>query len=318
MSRYHHLTIFEREKILRLKSQGYSCRLIAGALGRSVSSISRELLRNGGDYSPHEAQQSYLERRKRCVRPFLLQQQPELKKEVRYAIVWLWWSPEQIAHRFHLEGRLPSISTSTIYRAVHNGCLDPALAEQFRMGRRKQGKNKPPPRDDALSIHKRSEAANKRAELGHFEGDLMVMRHTKEYIFTCVDRRSRYLMSCPVASKDAGVVSATVSRLLESVPSTLRKSITFDCGSEFANMPGTARKLGMDAYYCDPGNPGQRGTNENTNGLLRQYFPKHSVTFPLTDESLRQFISLLNLRPRKCLGWRSPYEIFSDQLLHLT
>lgn len=321
MSCYTHLTIEERESILEGKSQGKSIREIAGKTGRSPSTISRELKRNTGNkerYSPSEAERQYHRHRKRCHRTYKLLQ-PELHKMVRWMLVHLWCSPEQVAGRLRLEKYPYPVSTSTIYRGLHNGCLSNTIRQQFRrskeMGKRKGPGKGGSSRPHHRSIHERPEAANDRHELGHLEGDTVRLVGQKAVILTLVDRCSRMLYTALVPSKEATATKKAMRGLLAALPARLRKTLTLDRGSEFALIPDLEQELGITCYFCDPASPRQRATNENTNGLLRQFFPKHSVTFSPQLE-LSHFTALLNLRPRKCLAWHFPLEFLSF-LLHL-
>lgn len=320
MSCYHHLTILEREQILKYDCLGYSMRRICKELNRNVSTISRELKRNKTKkgYSPNTAQRQYCQRRKRCKRKMVLLQCPELRQMVHFCLASLWWSPEQVANRFQSEAYTYQISTSTIYRALENGCLRACTAYSLRIKKKKIGKAKKPRYTKFNSIHQRPEQANSRSELGHFEGDLVIVRKQKKAIFTCVDRCSRYLLADVLIDTDAPSALSSAQNIFAALPTEKRKTITLDRGCEFAAMPLLEDTLGICAYYCDPHSPQQKGTNENMNGLLRQFYPKRSITFPLDKETLSHFVALLNLRPRKCLGWKTPYEVFQNTVLHFT
>lgn len=320
MSCYTHLTTEERESILVGKAQGKSIREIARDTGRSPSSISRELGRNtdkGEGYSPSKAADRYSLRRKRCHRRYKLLE-PELRRMVRWMLVHLWFSPEQVANRLQLEGFPYPVSTSTIYRGLGNGCLSGTIRQQLRRSK-VMGKRKGPGKRGThlRSIHERPQAANDRSELGHLEGDTVMLGRQGTVLLTLVDRRSRMLYTTHTPTKDAPGIQKAMRSLLCTLPADLRKTLTLDRGGEFALIPELEEELGFTCYFCDPASPRQRATNENTNGLLRQFFPKHSVTF-YPHLQLSHFTSLLNLRPRKCLGWRLPFELHSSSLLHFT
>jgi len=234
-------------------------------------------------------------------------------------MVHLWCSPEQVSNRLRVEGYPYSISTSTIYRGLNNGCLSGTIRQQFRaskeMGKRK-GAGKGTKRQYPRTIHERPQTANDRLELGHLEGDTVILSKQNALLLTLVDRHSRMLYTSLVPGKDASTMKAAVKSILSALPPDYRKTLTLDRGSEFASVPELEDELGLICYFCDPASSKQRATNENTNGLIRQFFPKHSVTFS-PHHDLTRFTALLNLRPRKCLGWRSPFEISYDCLLLL-
>ena len=314
MSCYHHLTIEERELLYGFLQNNLSIRKIAEELGRSPSTISRELKRNR-NYLPIQAQKEYRKRRKRCVRKCLLAD-PQLEKTVRFFLSSLYWSPEQIANRLKREGA-QTVSTSTIYRALDQGLLRDTLRYYLRIKYKKHGKAKKNMRCFARKIEDRPEAATGRAELGHWEGDTIVSFRSRTVIATLVDRRSRFLTAGRVPSKDAAEVRSVVVRLLNRTAHPV-KSITFDRGFEFADSAGMENDLDTAVYFAHPHSPWERPTNENTNGLLRQFIPKHTELNNVTDADLSRFVALINLRPRKCLNWSTPFEVFSDQLLHFT
>jgi Transposase and inactivated derivatives, IS30 family len=323
MSCYTHLTIEERESILIGKSQGKGIREIARMIGRNPSTISRELKRNTGvkkRYSPNTAQSRYRKRRRRCHRTYKLAQ-PELRKVVRWMLVHLWCSPEQVAHRLRVENYPYSVSASTIYRGLYNGNLSDTIRQQFRRSK-ELGKRKGPGkggdhRTYHRSIHERPQVANERWEQGHLEGDTVFVRNQNAVILTLIDRNSRMLYTSLLPGRDAMTTKMAMKEMLSALPANLRKTITLDRGSEFALIPDLEEELGIECYFCDPASPRQRGSNENVNGLLRQFFPRHSITFSPHHE-LSRFTSLLNLRPRKCLNWKTPFELSSGFLLHFT
>ena len=315
MSCYHHFNIEERELLYGLLQKGLSLRAIAKELSRSPSSISRELKRNG-KCLPYQAQNNYMRRRKNCGRKCLLSDH-KLEAEVRFFLGHLFWSPEQIAHRFRLEGS-HTISTSTIYRALDKGLLRDTLRYYLRFKYKKIGKSANRAKNRfGRTIDERPEEAGNRTTFGHWEGDTIVSSKSKTVIATLVDRRSRYLMAGRVSCKEAAEVRKVVVNLLKKTHHPVR-SITFDQGSEFSDAAGMESDLNTMVYFAHPHSPWERPSNENTNGLLRQFIPKHRDLGDMTDDELSRFVALINLRPRKCLNWSTPYEVFSDQLLHLT
>lgn len=315
MSCYSHLTIEEREKLYAFTQfpEKMSIRKMAGLIGRSPSTVSRELRRNKGCL-PSQAQKQYLERRKKCVRKAILSN-PDLHEQVHFFLGYLYWSPEEIANRFRMEGKY-RVSTSTIYRALDNGVLQDTLRFYLRIKYKKIGKAKKPVRSCFKhSIEDRPKAADNRSEIGHWEGDTIVGHKSKTVIATLVDRKTRYLVSGRVESKEADKIRKVVVGLLRN---TTTKSITFDQGTEFAEGAKMETELKTKVYYAHPHSPWERPTNENTNGLLRQFIPKRSDLEKVSDEDLKRYVALLNLRPRKCLNWSTPYEEFSQNVLHFT
>ena len=316
MSCYKHLTIEERESLMLFYEQGQSIRQIAKNLGRAPSTISRELRRNPNPYRATTAQKHYRKRRKLCVRRRLLSDL-ELHKSVHFLLGYLWWSPEQISNRLREEGTA-RISTSTIYRALENGDLQDTLRYYLRIKYHKLGKNKEPNKlCFQKSITLRSEAAALRAEPGHWEGDTIRGSCEKDCLVTLVDRYSRILFCMKLPNKESGTVRKAVVSLLTRSELPVR-SVTFDQGTEFTEGKVMEQELGTDIYYAHPRSPWERPTNENTNGLIRQLVPKRSKVSALTVADVDRFVATLNFRPRKCLGWKTPYEVAYDQVLRLT
>ena len=315
MSCYHHLTIEERELLYGFLQKGFSRRKIAKELGRSPSTITRELKRNS-DYLPVRAQERYRSCRKNSIRKRLLAD-PQLEASVRFFLGHLFWSPEQIANRLKAEGA-QSVSASTIYRALDCGLLRDTLRYYLRIKYKTIGKAKKKDRRCfARKIDERPEAAANRAERGHWEGDTIVSHKSRTVIATLVDRQSRFLTAGRIPCKEAAEVRAVVVHLLSKTQYPV-KSITFDQGVEFTDAAGIESDLNTMVYFAHPHAPWERPTNENTNGLLRQFIPKHTDLSNVTDADLSRFVALINLRPRKCLNWSTPYEVFSNQSLHFT
>lgn len=315
MSCYHHLTIEERELLYGFSQKGLGVRAIARELSRSPSTISREIKRNQ-NCLPFQAQDNYMQRRKKCVRKCLLSDS-KLESSVRFFLGHFFWSPEQIAHRLKEEGA-QTVSTSTIYRALDRGLLRDTLRYYLRFKYKKIGKAKKRDRTCyARKIDERPNEAKDRLAFGHWEGDTIVSNKSKVVIATLVDRRSRFLMAGRVSSKEAVEVREVVVRLLKKSNHPV-KSITFDQGVEFSDASAMEKDLDTLVYFAHPHSPWERPTNENTNGLLRQFMPKHSDLGDITDDDLSHYVALINLRPRKCLNWSTPYEVFSNQLLHFT
>lgn len=332
MSHYHHLSISERESIWESVLQGKSLRQIAGELGRSVSTISRELKRNqsGRSYRPSVAQETYKHRRLHSRRRLVLAE-GELRNTVIKLLVEKQWSPEQISHRLALERGKQVISYSTIYRALQCGCMEPKGKRKNRMGRypmqkhlrrkgwRGKGKSRKPLAHIHQTIDERPKAAQNRKQFGHWEGDLVYSSFHKVYIVTLVERHSRYLLTGTSKTKQPEEIAETICALLKPLPAQKLRTITLDRGTEFSLHSKITQQIPNAAFFfAHPHSPWERGTNENTNGLLRQYIPKRTYKVPFSQDLLREFTDKLNHRPRKCLGWKTPFEVFSRKVLHLT
>ena len=332
MSHYHHLTIEERESLWEMRHEGKSIREIGRALGRSPATICRELKRNSdqGEYRPSRAEEKYRKRRKKCGAKKLLVKNKELAETVRELIGDQQWSPEQVVNRLELEGNI-RISLNTIYRALKSGILEPKGQRRKQKGRyplerNLRQKNRPNGGKrgktmfhDAPTIHERPQAANDKSEFGHLEGDTVYCKKEKTWFVTLVDRKSLFLWTACCRSKYEEDMTNTMTDLLSSLPEGLCKSVTLDRGSEFLCYKKVSANLGdLPFFFADPMSPWQRGLNENTNGLLRQYVPKNSYKVPFSPELLVQFTNKLNLRPRKSLGWRTPFEVLFGKVLHST
>lgn len=335
MSHYHHLSICEREKILVLRTEGKSLREIARRIGRSVSTVTRELTRNSHSkqgYSAVEAEKKYRDRRKKCKRHRLLSN-VELYLLVKRLFLEEQWSPEQIANRLVQENSVFQISYPTIYRAIYAGMFD--TAEQWRSNgnrgavRKLRHRGKTRRRKGTIEtrgkivvsnrIQERPQEAEQRRVIGHWEADTVAGKTGSACLVTITDRCSRYLLAGRVTKKTSMFVSGEMIALLSALPKGKRRTITPDRGKEFSMHESVTQALnGLPFYFPDPHAPWQRGTNENTNGLLREYLPKSFDIALLSDCDIAGFIKKLNLRPRKCLAWKTPFEVFFNQSLHLT
>lgn len=319
---YTHFTTEERESLLRFQAEGLKQIEIARRLKRARSSISRELKRNAGpsgQYSAFHAEEMYHQRRKKCVRKKLLND-PKRKEAVKEKLEE-YWSPEQIAGRLKVTNSPLQVSYSTIYRAIHSGLLKISKKCLRRKGR------KISPHDEETrgrlhghkTIHDRPRAADTRSQFGHWEGDTLQGARGKGAAATFVDRRSGFLVGCLLPDRKAKTLSQAQCAAFAAFPPSLLRSFTVDNGNEFFDYQTVEQRLATKEFFADPGCPGQRGLNENTNGLLRQYFPKKFDFFSISDQTFQAVISSLNQRPRKRLGFRSPAEVFPlHRLLRLT
>lgn len=323
MSRYSHFTTNERENLLVLIKTGKKNCEIARIMGRSPSTISREIRRNTDireEYSAVSAEEQYRLRRKNSVR------RPKLA-DAAYAakvseLLCLFRSPEQIAGRLRLEENPIRISTSTIYRGLDCGLLDPSLRKKLRIkGRQRCGgrkKSKCGHLDIEYTIHDRPKSVEKRDKIGHWESDTVRGAKWSGCIGTHVERLSRYAVLFKIPDRTAKSFTEGTVSAFGKLPKGKRRSLTADHGKEFANHREIFAKLNCKVYFADPHAPWQRGTNENFNGLLRQFFPKRTSFAEVTQDDVDKIALLLNRRPRKCLAWRSPEEVFFKKSLHFT
>lgn len=323
MSHYRHFTIDERESLLVYLSQGKKNCEIARLMNRSPSTISREIRRNVESrtrYSALQAQKAYEQRRKHCVRKYKLAE-PSCAEKVSELLANA-WSPEQISNRLKYETNVIQISTCTIYRGLEHGLLNGELRKKLRIkGRRRHGgrkKSKCGHLDIEYTIHDRPKSVEGRQIIGHWESDTVRGAKWTGCIATHVERTSRYAVLCKIPDRTADAFTqATVTAFL-TIPKRKRRSFTTDHGKEFANHREILQLLNCKVYFADPHAPWQRGTNENFNGLLRQFFPKRTSFAEVTQEDVEAIAKMLNHRPRKCLGWKTPEEVFLHKALHLT
>ena len=317
------LTLSERETISRGIAAHRSARSMARLLDRSASTVSREISRNGG-YDRYRAAQAEEQAWVRARRPkrCKLALSPWLRRMVARQLR-LNWSPEQIAgwlQRAHPGREAYQVSHETIYRSLFvqaRGVLKKELLQHLRskrtMRRSKQANQKGDERGqikDIVSIRERPASVADRAVPGHWEGDLL-SGSKNSYIATLVERQTRYVMLAKVANKDTQTVVSALIKQAKKLPSELYKSLTWDRGKELADHRRFSLATDIDVYFCDPQSPWQRGSNENTNGLLRQYFPKGTDLSVYSQAHLNKVARQLNERPRKTLGFETPAERFN-------
>lgn len=315
------LTLGEREEISRGMAAAHSLRRIAAQLGRAPSTVSREITRHGGRrrYRAADADTAAWERARRPKRCRLAQHrrlQRIVAKKLR-----LDWSPEQISgwlKRTFPDDETLHVSHETIYRSLFlqaRGVLRKELLKHLRshrvMRHAKTASTTGQPRGriiDGVSIRERPPSAEDRAIPGHWEGDL-IAGSKNTHIATLVDRHSRFTMLVKVAGKNTGTVVSALSKQVKRLPAELRRSLTWDRGMELAQHKRFTVATNVQVYFCDPQSPWQRGTNENTNRLLRQYFPKGTDLTVHSQAALNAVALRLNQRPRKTLGFRTPADI---------
>lgn len=310
------LQLGEREEISRGLSAGLSVREIARRLGRAASTVSREIRRNGGQDSYRAANADARAWTSACrPQPCLLARRRRLRHWVAKHLERN-WSPRQIAvglrHTFPHDASM-RVSHETIYRSLFvqaRNVLKKELLGHLRRGgfmrRPRAQASAQPAIVEGISIHQRPAEVEDRAVPGHWEGDLL-MGGTGSQIATLVERHSRYVMLVKVDSKDTATVTKALTKKIRELPAELRRSLTWDRGSEMAAHKEFAIATDMQVYFCDPRSPWQRGSNENTNGLLRQYFPKGTDLSNISQARLNHVARELNERPRETLNWRTPW-----------
>ena len=318
------LSMTEREEISRGLSTGASLRSIAKLLKRAPSTISREVKRNGGliSYRATDSDQAAWERARRPKLCKLACNKALARTVSR--LLQRQWSPQQIAgwlKRAHSEDRFNQVSHETIYRSLFvqaRGVLKKELLAHLRttrtirrsrhagLKRGSQGKMK-----DAVSISERPPEVEDRAVPGHWEGDL-IAGSNQSFIATLVERQTRYVMLVKVKDKSTATVIKGLKRQAKKLPKELYKSLTWDRGKELANHQDFTVATGVNVFFCDPQSPWQRGTNENTNRLLRQYFPKGTDLSVHSQAKLNAVARRLNERPRMTLDYETPAERFGQ------
>ena len=320
------LTLADREEIILGLRAGESFTVIAARLGKAVSTVSREVAANGGrdQYRAWRAHARAREQARRPKTPKLAC--PQLAAQVA---TWLdqWWSPVQIARRLRIEypgDPMMRVSHETIYQALYvqgRGELRRELARCLRTGR---AKRRPRGRDgrsghikDMVMISERPAEAEDRAVPGHWEGDLIIGKDCKSAVGTLVERTTRYVLLLHLPEgRDARLVEQAMRQVIGTLPAALARTITWDQGIEMSFHAQFTIATGIPVYFCDPHAPWQRGSNENTNGLLRQYLPKGTDLSVHSAADLARIAASLNDRPRKTLGFMKPSEKLAELLAH--
>lgn len=318
------------------RSKGASFRSISRTLRRDVSTVSREIKRGMPEqveakghapvaYDATAAAAIYRERRARCGRRCKLIEGTPLYQKVYDGLVYFGWSPQQISHRLrlmHPDDPANSISHETIYAAIYaqpRGALKQGMVAALRQakptrGQRRTTRAKGQTIPEALRIAHRPEEIEQRRLPGHWEGDFIKGSFNRSAVGTVVERKTRFVILCRMDGCTAQDALVGFTRQMKTLPAFLRESLTYDRGSEMACHQALAARLKLDIWFCDPYAPWQRGSNENTNGLLRQYLPKGTDLSEVTQTQLNDIARLLNGRPRKTLGWRTPDEAMADEL----
>ena len=319
---YTHLTPRERFVVSHLKVAQYSLREIARRLGRHHSTISREIKRNGPTYPGgvywYSVIDPMVEKKRHKARSYRRQNHAPLVQDVEDKLRED-WPPEVIVDRVrvdHPHDETMRISHETIYRWValdagQGGTLYQHLRRRRKYRRRQKrygaGRRFIPGR---VGIEERPDDVAHRLRFGDWEGDLVLGRKGVGAIATLVERKSRYLMAALLPDRKADTFNTAAIPIYQCLPKSLCQTLTLDNGKEFSQFKDLESKTGLSVYFADPYSAWQRGTNENTNGLLRFYFPKGTNFKRISDKALQRVIGRLNNRPRKCLGYRTPHEVF--------
>ena len=327
---YEQLDLTERIEIYRLHADGKSLRFIAGVLERSVATISRELKRNSkpskkwtGGYDPQRAQELMLRRHARG-RAHKLERQPELRKEVLERLAE-GWSPEQIAGRMAPAPVHQRISYESIYRYIYwrtwsfKETLQRLLPRQKgRRGKRlNHGRWSRESILDRVSIHERPAVVETRTRSGDWEADLMGFSKPGQFLLVAQERRSRRALLVRQEAKTAQAVADNLSTMVEGMPPCACQSITFDNGSEFSKNYLLSRRFGIETWFCDTHSPWQKGGIENAIGRLRRQLPRKTDLNALPAHRLASFLDRYNRTPRKCLGFKTPNEVFFEHAVAL-
>jgi IS30 family transposase len=327
--RYQHLSSEERAMIALELQRGTSLNEIARNLQRNASTVSRELSRNGvvrgRRYDATTAASAYRDRRLLCGRRAKLVEGGDLHRYVHDHLVYLRWSPEQIAAR--LRGMYPDdagrqVSHETIYATIYaypRGSLKQGMLEALRQAKPKRGLRRRTaagktfvPED--LRIVYRPEEVTTRQLPGHWEGDFIKGAYNRSAVGTLVERKTRYVVLCRMDGCTAADALAGFTRQMKKLPAFLRESLTYDRGSEMACFERLAECLQLDIWFADPHAPWQRGSNENTNGLLRQFLPKGMDLSDVRQTQFNDIARLLNGGPRKTLDWKTPEEALAEEM----
>ena len=313
---YHHLTIEERCCIRKYYLEGLSYRKIAQLVGRNVSTVSRELRRNCTHmydiptYYPHTAQKKYLLRRSYCHRGMFNKQEviDYIKERLEDT-----WSPEQISNT-PCELSMPT--ARTIYRWIYEKYVPVKLKVLRRKGKSIGKKETRGKFNLGKSIRKRDKSVYKRLEFGHWEADTVVSGRGKSKVCfaTLAERKTRFYMAIKMPNRNAETMAKTIIGALSEFPSDAVKTITCDRGTEFANWQTIEEKLNCNVYFADPYCAWQKGTNENLNGLLREFYPKGRNLSRVSPKTLKKNLALINARPKKVLGFKKPVDLFMNYL----
>jgi transposase, IS30 family len=316
---YKHFSILERTELyaLRVTAQ-LSMSAIAAKMNRSKSTISRELKRNTDErykiYLPDTAQEKMKERREKSKGRFKKIESTtieEIKERLKQH-----HSPEQIAGRMKQEGKA-SASYETIYMMIYGNHQEMGIYQQYlrqkqKKRRRKGVKQKRGGIPNRVGIENRPKIAEMKTEKGHWESDTVIGRNHSGIVVTHVDKASKYLVAGLAENKTMEEINRVTIKLFEEVKPEYRKTMTFDNGREFCGHEKLSESLNLDCYFANPYHSWERGLNEHTNGLIREFYPKNTDFITVKEEDFQKVVDLINHRPRKSLDYRTPYEVFSS------
>lgn len=311
---YVHLTISERVKIETLADLNYSIREIAHKLGRSPSTVSREMKRceSESPYQAESAQETYAGKKKNCGAK-------SKRTEETVALIQQkldeTWSPEQITNRL-FEGAL---CFKTIYRWIYEGLLQVPLTVLRQKGKRRKPQETRGRFTIGTPIAKRPKEVRKRETFGHWELDTVVSSRgkSKACVATFIERKTRWYSAIKMTDRTSASMEKAVHTLCQRFPKEGFLTATTDRGKEFSCYSSLQKDLDIQVYFADPYSSWQRGSNENGNGLLREFFPKKTDFATISEDELNEALRLINNRPRKCLKWRTANEALMDEVLHL-
>lgn len=312
---YQHLTTFERGRIEALNQLGYTVRQIGKQISRHHSTVARELSRNNrSNYCSEKAQTAYIQRRKSSKPKG--KYSSELVSVIEQSLEAT-WSPEQISNTVTY-GKL---SFKTIYRWLYSGVISKGDMKVLRhKGKRHRPAEKRGKFAVGTSIHSRPKEVKTRETFGHWELDTVVSSRgkSKGCFATFVERKTRLYTAIKIADRTATSMENAIKQLYSVLPANSFKTATVDRGKEFACYSNIERDLKLPVYFADPYSSWQRGSNENSNGLIREFYPKKTDLTRVDEKELTNNLLLINNRPRKCLGWKSPIQMFLHELSHLT
>lgn len=325
--KYHRLTECEREEISRMLALGDTYRSIATALGRVVSTISNEVNTGSSNRYTYRATRAHKRARRKSRKRRLGKRKIVLSKPLgRYvrSKLRLRWSPEQIANTLvevYPDDMTMRIAPESIYTYLYTlpkGALKKELLSYLRRKRKRRHRRKSTEKplverkiEAMISIEERPAEVADRTIPGHWEGDLIVGKNRQSYLGTLVERTTRTVVLVPLKNKSAEEVRKAFAKEAKKLPSHMRLSLTYDQGREMAQHKLFTRETQMQVYFAHPASPWERGTNENTNGLIRQFFPKGTDFHKVSRKEVKHVQHLLNGRPRKSLHWQTPYEAFN-------
>jgi len=327
MKNHHRLTLADREEISRGLANQETLTSIAQRIGKDKSALSYEVNRDGmtkDTYRAHKAHWDSQRQRKKQGRKNKIAENAELRVLI-YAKLKLRWSPQQIVHFLkeeYAEREDMRISHETIYSYLYvlpKGTLKKELLAYLRQQRkyRRKRKNRAKEPDnrgkipEMISIEERPKEVEKRTVPGHWEGDLILGKWKQSALGTLVERTTRTTLLVPLSAKDAVSVRRAFARETKKLPQQMKISLTYDQGREMFEHRLFTKQTKMKVYFAHPGSPWERGTNENTNGLIRQFFPKGTDFNQVSRKQIKHVQHLLNGRPRKTLDWQTPYEAFN-------